>query len=67
MEEYRNCVQKTKEHIQSKLESDERFSLSLDESTSIQVRRYLSTILHTRDDIINLGLTRIATIVFLKE
>ena len=45
--------------LQSKIKNDIRFSMSLDEATSINLRRYISMILHTDTDIINLGLKRI--------
>ena len=59
MDEYKKAVKIVISDLQAKIKNDVRFSMSLDEATSINLRRYISMILHTDTDIINLGLKRI--------
>ena len=54
MDEYKKAVKIVISDLQAKIKNDVRFSMSLDEATSTNLRRCISMILHT--DIINLGL-----------
>ena len=59
MVEYENCATLTKEKIKKLLQKDQRFSVSIDESTNIVNKRFMNAILHINNRIVNLGLPRI--------
>ena len=56
--EYKAILEETKDKIERKLQSNIRFSVTLDEYTSIRCRKYMNINIHYQNEFINLGLIR---------
>ena len=59
MVDYEKCATLTKEKIEKLLQKDQIFAVSIDESTNIVSKRFMSVILHMNNGIVNLALPRI--------
>ena len=56
--EHKTIQEEIKGKIKAKLQSNTRFSITLDEYTSIRSRKYMSVNIHYENEFINLGLIR---------
>ena len=56
--EYDDIQKRIKTEIEMKLKGDFRFSVTIDEYTSVRCRRYMKINIHCQNDVINLGLIR---------
>ena len=65
--EYSDIQKQIKTEIEMKLNCDSRFSVTMDEYTSVRCRKYMNINIHCQNDVINLGLIRMRVRVVLKK